>query len=333
MHLRPPEITRRRHRLTSTAAPGRRIPALPAAVWILLSGWAALPSGLAAQDVGGASAEIAREASVRWEPATPRQGSLVRILVDPGAGLRVVGAAGRVFGEPLHFDLVERGVLEALAGIPVDADGTLRLPLEITYRDGSTEGVEVSIPLAAGSFEHEELTVAPRYGSPPSEADRRRRARDAARARAVSEAAHETARLWTRDVVIPRRDRVTSGFGNGRVFNGQVSSRHMGLDLDGEPGDTVYAATRGVVELVDEFLLAGNIVYLNHGGGLVSGYFHLTDQLVTPGDTVTAGTPIGLVGATGRVTGPHLHWVVRYGHVSVDPRTLLDVVGGGEGEG
>ena len=125
--------------------------------------------------------------------------------------------------------------------------------------------------------------------------------------------------------MIPRDDRVTSGFGDGREFNGQISSRHMGLDLDGEPGDTVVAATRGVVALVDEFLLAGNIVYLNHGGGLLSGYFHLSEQLVAAGDTVDAGTPIGRVGATGRVTGPHLHWVVRYGRTSVDPRSLLEL--------
>ena len=77
-----------------------------------------------------------------------------------------------------------------------------------------------------------------------------------------------------------------------------------------------------MVALVDEFLLAGNIVYLNHGGGLLSGYFHLSKQLVAAGDTVAAGTTIGLVGATGRVTGPHLHWVVRYGSTSVDPRSL-----------
>ena len=101
----------------------------------------------------------------------------------------------------------------------------------------------------------------------------------------------------------------------------------MGLDLAGVPGDTVRAAADGVVALVDGFLLAGNIVYLNHGGGLLTGYFHLSEQLVAPGDTVTAGTPIGRVGATGRVTGPHLHWVVRYGTTSVDPRSLLALSG------
>jgi murein DD-endopeptidase MepM/ murein hydrolase activator NlpD len=137
--------------------------------------------------------------------------------------------------------------------------------------------------------------------------------------------------MWGGDVVMPRESRVTSGFGDGRVFNGQVSSRHMGLDLQGLSGDTVVAAAKGVVVLVEPFLLAGNIVYLNHGGGLLSAYFHLSEQLVQVGDTVQPGEPVGRVGATGRVTGPHLHWVVRYGRTSVDPRSLLVVARGRDG--
>jgi murein DD-endopeptidase MepM/ murein hydrolase activator NlpD len=231
-----------------------------------------------------------------------------------------------VAGEPLHLEPGPEGGFSGLAGLPVDVRGEVEAEFTLGYTDGSSETVRVTIPVGTTPFDHEELTVAPRYGSPPSEEDRARRAADVAKARSVSETAHQTPRLWDRRVVQPRDDRVTSGFGNGRVFNGQVSSRHMGLDLDGETGDTVYAAARGVVALTDAFQLAGNIVYLNHGAGLVSGYFHLSEQLVSPGDTVFAGTPIGRVGATGRVTGPHLHWVVRYGHTSVDPRSLLEVL-------
>jgi murein DD-endopeptidase MepM/ murein hydrolase activator NlpD len=195
----------------------------------------------------------------------------------------------------------------------------------VTYEAGRVESLASSVPVVTGDYRHERLTVAPEFGSPPDSARQARLERDRAKAREVSRQAHETRRLWTPDLVIPRDDRVTSGFGDGREFNGQISSRHMGLDLDGEPGDTVVAVTRGVVALVDEFLLAGNIVYLNHGGGLLSGYFHLSEQLVAAGDTVEAGAPIGRVGATGRVTGPHLHWVVRYGRTSVDPRSLLEL--------
>jgi murein DD-endopeptidase MepM/ murein hydrolase activator NlpD len=77
---------------------------------------------------------------------------------------------------------------------------------------------------------------------------------------------------------------------------------------------------------VADFYLAGRAVYLDHGAGLVTAYFHLSKSLVREGDTVVAGQRIGLVGQSGRVTGPHLHWVARYGAISVDPMSLLDLV-------
>ncbi|MEX2467037.1 MAG: M23 family metallopeptidase [Gemmatimonadota bacterium] len=264
---------------------------------------------------------------ISWRPSTPAQGHIFLLRVHDTGGQALSGASGRA-GEPLHFTAAEDGAFESLVPVPIDHEGALEVEITVRYPDGRTVELPRAVPVAPGAYEHERLTVAPRFGTPMNEADQARLARDQKRARSVSEAAHRTPRMWDR-IVIPRVDRVTSGFGNGREFNGQIMSRHMGLDLDGETGDTVYAATRGVVELVDEFLLAGNIVYLNHGAGLVTGYFHLSEQLVSEGDAVEAGTPIGRVGATGRVTGPHLHWVVRYGHTSVDPRSLLAVMGVG----
>jgi murein DD-endopeptidase MepM/ murein hydrolase activator NlpD len=79
------------------------------------------------------------------------------------------------------------------------------------------------------------------------------------------------------------------------------------------------------VALVADFYLAGRAVYLNHGAGLVTAYFHLSQVDVAEGDTVTAGQRIGAVGRTGRVTGPHLHWTMRYGAISVDPMTLVEL--------
>ena len=167
--------------------------------------------------------------------------------------------------------------------------------------------------------------MAPRFGSPLNEEDQARLSRDREKAARVAREAHATPRIWGSEVILPRDDRITSGFGTGREFNGQISSRHMGLDLAGDQGEVVTAAADGVVALADAFLLAGNVVYVNHGGGLLTAYFHLSEQLVEAGDTVSAGTPVGRVGATGRVTGPHLHWVVRYGTTSVDPRSLLEL--------
>jgi hypothetical protein len=267
--------------------------------------------------------------TVTWRPERPVQGHLFVLRVTPGPEGRPVSVEGTGGGETLHFQETGGGAFESLAPVPIDASGSLGLEITVHYADGREDTLTPDVPVGSGAYVHEQLTVAPRFGAPPDSADRARLARDRAKAAEVSRAAHRTSRIWTDELVMPRNARVTSGFGDGREFNGQISSRHMGLDLDGQPGDTVRAVARGVVALVDEFLLAGKIVYLNHGAGLLSGYFHLSQQLVLEGDTVEAGTPIGRVGATGRVTGPHLHWVVRYGSTSVDPRSLMAVGGGG----
>jgi len=266
---------------------------------------------------------------LNWRPEEPTQGTLVVLRITPAPGAAATAVSGQGGGEALHFYPVDGGALESLVPVPVNASDSVEVAVTLHYASGSTRSLTASIPVAAGSFHHEKLTVAPELGSPLSRANSARLARDQAKAREVSRQAEQTDRLWTHHVVLPRNARITGEFGDGRIFNGQVTSRHMGLDLSGQPGDTVVAAARGVVALVDRFLLAGNIVYLNHGGGLISGYFHLSKQLVAEGDTVEAGTPIGLVGATGRVTGPHLHWVVRYGTTSVDPRSLLPALATG----
>ncbi len=262
---------------------------------------------------------------VTWTPTEPTQGHLflIRVAAPPDSG--AVSATGEAGGETLHFHAAE-SALESFAPVPINATDSVDAWVRATYPDGRTQTDSLRIPIVAGTYEHERLTVAPRFGSPPNEEDQARLARDREKAAQVARDALATPRLWSPTMVMPRPYRVTSEFGTGREFNGQISSRHMGLDLQGFMGDTVVAAADGVVALVDGFVYAGNLVYLNHGGGVVSGYFHLSEQLVEAGDTVTAGTPIGRVGATGRVTGPHLRWVVRYGTTSVDPRSLLALV-------
>lgn len=296
-----------------------------AAAWLGLG----LPVGTtdptAATEAGPA---IVMEPEVTWTPGAPGEGRLFRIRVTASEHTPVMGVHGTVAGEELHFERVAERTFESLAGMPVGTEEAVTARIRAVYRDGGEGHLEARVPVTPGSYVHEELRVAPRFGSPLNEADQARLDRDRVLARRASARAHRTPRLWGDFAVMPRDSRVTSGFGDGRIFNGQVSSRHMGLDLRGNPGDTVVAAARGIIEVVAPFLLAGNVVYLNHGGGVVSGYFHLSRQLVAEGDTVDAGAPIGLVGATGRVTGPHLHWVVRYGNVSVDPRSLVELVDG-----
>ena len=306
------------------------------------AGWAKLPlAGVLAALAAAAHPALAPPApppppllEIGWEPARPSQGSLLRLRV----ALRTVGTGNDPEGERSDQALValagEAGQMplafhhsgawhESLAAIPVDGPDTMLAWVRAEFADGRARSASVWIPVEPVVYEHELLTVAPRFGSPLGDADRARLDRDIEMAAQVSREALVTPRLWSTGVVMPRSSRVTSPFGTGREFNGQVTSRHMGLDLEGAIGDTVVAAAAGVVALVEPFLLAGNVVYLNHGGGLVTAYFHLSEQLVQVGDTVPAGAPVGRVGITGRVTGPHLHWVVRYGSTSVDPLSLV----------
>ncbi len=260
---------------------------------------------------------------VTWEPAAPVQGTLFRIIV---AAADVSGVTGSAAGEPLHFDKTDDGRFIALAGVPLDGGGKLDLNVTVTQANGTASPVRVDVPVATGSYALDRLSVAPQFGQPPDAATQARLDRERARALEVSRRAHQTPRLWDK-FVLPRDTRITSGFGNGREFNGQVQSRHTGTDFAGGVGELVNAAARGLVALVDNFYLAGNVVYIDHGQGLVSAYFHLSEAVVAQGDTVAAGQAIGKVGATGRVTGPHLHWVVRYGAISVDPLSVLALVG------
>lgn len=112
-------------------------------------------------------------------------------------------------------------------------------------------------------------------------------------------------------------------FGARRIFNGEARSPHGGTDFKAAPGTVVYAPADGIVALAAGQYFAGNAVYLDHGDGLVTMSFHLSEILVETGARVHRGQPIGKVGATGRVTGPHLHFGARWRGAKVDPQLLL----------
>ncbi len=261
-------------------------------------------------------------------PVSRTDSSALPPVVSDSLRGRVTAIRGTLFGEPLHFAAADSGSYIAIGGIPVDAPRSARVALVVERFGVPPDTMQLRLDIARTPYKMEKmekLTVAPRFGQAPDSALTARIAREQALAAAVSRGSHDAPALWTETFTRPRPSRVTSGFGDGREFNGKVQSRHMGLDLAGVVGAPVLAAGRGVVALVGEFYYAGNAVYIDHGAGLVTAYFHLSAVNVAKGDTVSAGDTIGKVGATGRVTGPHLHWVARYGAVTIDPSTLLDL--------
>ena len=115
------------------------------------------------------------------------------------------------------------------------------------------------------------------------------------------------------------------GFGSRRIINGSPRMPHSGVDFAAERGARVVAANRGRVALAGDFFFAGRFVVLDHGLGLYTLYFHLDRVDVAEGVVVARGEPIGVAGATGRATGPHLHWGAQLGSARVDPLTLLSL--------
>jgi murein DD-endopeptidase MepM/ murein hydrolase activator NlpD len=249
---------------------------------------------------------------ISWQPAAPRQGSLV-VVSAPGA------VTGEVAGEPLHFRAGK-----AFAAVPLSAsDGITLATLSIRW-DGAVVANTAYVPVVTRKAPANEQVIADeRFTAPPGRALRQRIDRERTLIRDAARRAHLLPRLWKAPFLRPRRARITSVFGSGRRVNGVWRSRHYGLDIAGPRGAPVRASNRGVVALVGNFFYGGISVFVHHGDGLMTVYHHLSRALVAAGDTVERGQIIGHVGATGRVTGPHLHWGAQYGAVAFDPADLL----------
>ena len=264
---------------------------------------------------------------VGFIPEHPSQGSFVIVVASVATGGEhdsVVRLQGSLAGQPLHFVPVDNG-FRSLAGIPVSARETIPVTVSAVTLGGDTIHTFARLPVQRVEYSTERLRVDPRFSERPDSALARRIRAESRAARRASRLSHATERLWRGSFVRPSDGRITSSFGTGREFNGELRSRHLGVDFDGTVGQPVQAPNRGVVALVGEFYYGGNVIYIDHGHGLVTGYMHLSETLVARGDTVDAGQVIGKIGATGRVTGPHLHWIGRYGTVTVDPLSLLEL--------
>jgi murein DD-endopeptidase MepM/ murein hydrolase activator NlpD len=134
---------------------------------------------------------------------------------------------------------------------------------------------------------------------------------------------HSDAPPPTAGFIQPLQGRISSRFGHRRFFNGQARNPHSGLDIAAPTGSEIRAPAAAEVTLVDDLYYNGKTIFLDHGQGLITMYCHLSESLVTEGERVEQGEVIGLVGATGRVTGPHLHWSVSLNGYRVDPQSMM----------
>jgi murein DD-endopeptidase MepM/ murein hydrolase activator NlpD len=272
--------------------------------------------------MAAASAVNAQNPRLAASPSRPQPGAIVRLSLR-GVPSTVSEVQGTLAGEPLHFIRTDSG-WHAIGGIPTEAQGNVTARAFVHGESGGIDTIRATMVLPLiPKPKAVPLKVDSSFSKPLDAETEARVARENAMAREVGRKSHDSPPMWTSSFLRPRSSVITSVFGSGRVFNGAVTSRHLGVDYRGAEGEPILAANRGVVALVENFFLAGNVVYIDHGGGVVTGYFHMSKPLVTVGDTVKRGQEIGLVGKTGRVTGPHLHWSARYGAVTVNPGDLL----------
>ena len=188
--------------------------------------------------------------------------------------------------------------------------------------DRTKKTMSGTIDVADKVYDTQSLTVEPRYVN----IDQKTAERTAKERKLISAAlkTFSNEKQWTLPLLRPVPGAISGDFGVQRVFNGEPRSKHTGMDFKGSSGEAVSAVADGTVVLTGEHYFAGNSVYVDHGQGVVSMYFHLSKILLNTGDRVKAGDLVGLVGATGRTTGPHLHFGLAAQGILIDPIDLFE---------
>jgi murein DD-endopeptidase MepM/ murein hydrolase activator NlpD len=268
------------------------------------------------------SAVSAQSPAVTLVPTVVLAGSpeLIRVSA-PGAA----SIDGEWFGRKLEFFRGFGGnEWFALAGVDVDAPaGPSKLKITVHDAKGGSRPLNRTIRVQSAHYRTSALTVAPEFVQPSPEALKQIAADQVLTEKAYASSAPTP--LWKGNFRHPMVAPQTERFGTRRIFNGIPASNHKGLDYRAAPGTPVRASNSGVVVLAGPLYYAGNSVFIDHGMGLFTLYMHFSKISVREGQHVVRGQKLGLSGATGRVTGPHLHWAVRWQGAYLDPAKLLQL--------
>jgi murein DD-endopeptidase MepM/ murein hydrolase activator NlpD len=265
------------------------------------------------RSVQGARAPAAFAAPALLDQAG--QGSLVRGRAAAGT------VALELDGRPVALAADGRFIL----GFDRDQGPAARLVARSADRQEATLAIEIS----PRTWRLEHIDAARRPGG-PTEAYLRLRETELARI-AAARGRGSDSDGWQQAFVWPSRGRISGVFGSQRVYRGEAASFHSGVDVAPGAGALVVAPADGVVVLAGPpaFSLEGNLVIVDHGMGLNSAFLHLAEVRVREGQRVRQGEPIGTVGATGRATGPHLHWSLKWQDARIDPQLLAGPMSAG----
>jgi murein DD-endopeptidase MepM/ murein hydrolase activator NlpD len=231
---------------------------------------------------------------------------------------------GEWLGRKIEFFRAKDGrAWLALAGVDVEGAvgaSTLRISVR-SSGTGATRDLSEPVEIHAAHYRTETLNVEPKFVEPGPDELKRIETEVALKEKVFGASLAEPE--WSGDFIAPVKAQPTDSFGVRRTFNGKLASVHKGMDFRAASGTPVHAANSGVVVLAQPLYYEGNCVVIDHGLGLFTISMHLSRIDVHEGDRVAKGQRLGLSGATGRVTGPHLHWAVRWQGAYLDPAQLL----------
>ena len=266
--------------------------------------------------IAAASAE-SPQVLVKARASAPGEAMLVVVLDhDPASA-----PTGSLGGVALSFFPGAHGAFLAFAGVDLSvASGTLHLGLELKGKDGAAQRYDTDLIVDGKEFTRQELKVQQDFVTPKKSSAEQAEG-DSKRLREIF-SRRTPRRFFKGDFLSPIPGSVSARFGERRVFNGLPKAPHSGADLRAAEGTKVKAPAGGKVVLAGSLFYQGNTVVLDHGYGLFSYYAHLSEISVKEGDILAQGKVLGKVGATGRVTGPHLHWAVKLDEANVDPFSL-----------
>ncbi len=276
---------------------------------------------------GGAVAQIVKKCqegiSLKLNSAFTTQGSLLLVEVAGATDLRQLKSEWNGQELQLWSEKKTSKLLHGLIGVDLEKPpGKYEWTVSWKSEDGNTLTCGESISVRAGKFPIEKLNVEKQFVEPDPE-QQKRAEQDSKKMKAIYDTVTPE-RIWDGAFQLPLKDVTTGGnFGRRRVLNGQARSPHAGVDFPAMKGTPVFASQRGRVVLAEELYYSGNTIVIDHGYGIYTLYAHLSEIDVKPGDSVATSAEIGKVGATGRVTGPHLHWGLTVQHARVNAMGIV----------
>ena len=258
---------------------------------------------------------------VRTDPITLVNGAPAVLYVTAPVALRAL--SGSWMGRKIFFAFDNAtSSWYALFGVQLNAaPGKYPLTLEGRTDTGSPVSFQQDLEVASQPYASVELKVQHKFTAPNRRLLKRIKKEEILKHHVFAESS--ATQEWHGDFTAPVSEPITEAFGIRRVFNGELKTEHQGLDYHAARGTRVVAANSGTVLLARRLFFEGNCVVVDHGQGLMTLYMHLSKFKVRKGQRVRRGQLLGLSGATGRATGPHLHLAVRWEGIYLDPAKLL----------